>query len=86
MVQLGDRYSTWWALVTGMERDQIRQTVIGLLLLDVTQGLPWGVGYNARVGGIQSSVNGPLKWRGIDGGGVSVQVLRWIELEGSRIT
>lgn len=83
MVQLKDRYSTWWALVTGVEQDQARQTVTGLLLLDVTQGLPWGVGYNARVRSAHESMAGPLKWSGIDGGCMPVHVVLWIELDGS---
>lgn len=83
MLQLGDGYSTWWALVAGVERDQVRQMATGLLLLDVTQGLPWGVGYNARMGGDFGSMDAPLKWFGIDGGCVPVRVVQWIGLEGS---
>lgn len=81
MIQLGDGYSKWWTLLTGVERYQVRQTVTGMLLLDVTQGLPWGGGYNARVDVGHRSMGGPLRLLGIDGSSVPVRVLRWVELD-----
>jgi len=42
MVQLGDGYWKWWALVTGVVQSRSQDTINALLLLDVTQPVPWG--------------------------------------------
>lgn len=80
LVQLGDGYFSWWALVTGVERDRTRPqgVVTALLLLDVSQGLPWGSAYSARVDGLDRAGPGALEWRCIDGAQVAVGILRWV--------
>jgi len=84
MVQLGDGYSKWWALATGVERDRSLDIATALLLLDVTQPLPWGTAYNVRMGDTETLMDGSLKWHGLDGGDVTVRVSRWIGLNGPR--
>lgn len=83
LTQLGDGYSNWWAVTTGGELDRACGNVTALLLLDVTQGLPWGVGYNARMVSGYGSRDEPLKWLGIDGGCEPLCVVQWIGLDGS---
>lgn len=80
MIQIGDRYSNWWALVTGIEEDRASRRVTALLLLDVTQPLPWNSGYNARLAGLSNSSLAPLDWGTIDGTRVKVNILRWTEI------
>lgn len=80
LTQLGDGYSNWWAVVTGVERDRACGNVTALLLLDVTQSLPWCAGYNARMVGIANSDQGLLNWQCIDGAHMKVKILRWIEI------
>lgn len=78
MIQIGDGYSNWWALVTGIEEDQASRRVTALLLLDVTQPLPWSSGYNARLAGFTNSSLAPLEWGTIDGTHAKVNILRWM--------
>lgn len=80
LTQLGDGYSNWWAVVAGMERNIACGNVTALLMLDVTQSLPWSAGYNARVAGIGNSDRGLLNWQSIDGAHLKVNILRWIEI------
>jgi len=82
MVQLGDGYSKWWALATGVERNRSLETTTALLLLDVTQPLPWGMAYNARVGGINALSSPRLVWRSTDGACLRVSILRWVAIAG----
>lgn len=80
LIQLGDGYSNWWAVVTGVELDRACGNVTALLLLDVTQSLPWSAGYNARMAGIANSDRGALNWQSIDGAHLKVNILRWLEI------
>lgn len=82
MVQLGDGYSKWWALVTGVERDKSPDIATALLLLDVTQPLPWGTAYNARVDHINALSNSHLAWRSADGANLQVNISRWVAIDG----
>jgi len=82
MIQLGDGYSKWWALVTGVERDKSQDIATALLLLDVTQPLPWGTAYNARVDHINALSNSHLAWRSADGANLRVSILRWVAIDG----
>jgi len=84
LTQLEDGYSNWWALVTGMELDRACGCITALLLLDVTQSLPWSAGYNARVVGIANSDQGLLNWQSIDGAHMKVKILRWIQIRTSQ--
>jgi hypothetical protein len=84
MVQLGDGDSKWWALVTGVERDKSLDIATALLLLDVTQPLPWGTAYNARVGGINALSNPHLAWRSADGANLRASILRWVAIDGPK--
>ena len=86
MVQLGDGYSKWWALVTGAERDRSREVTTALLLVDGTQPLPLCAGYNARLALFAKSSSIPLKWQSTDGAVMTVDILRWIALDGHQRT
>lgn len=81
MVQLGDGYSKWWALVTGVERDRNLDIATALLLLDVTQPLLWGAAYNARVDDINAQSSPRLVWRSSDGARLRVSILRWVAID-----
>ena len=78
MIQIGDGYSYWWALVTGIEEDRASRRVTSLLLLDATQPLPWSSGYNARLAGLANSGLAPLDWGTCYGTDVKVNILRWM--------
>src|SRR5450830_1396035 len=80
MIQLGDGYSKWWALVTGVERNRSREVTTALLLVDVTQPLPWCVGYNAHLAVFAKSRSMLIKWKSTDGAAMAVSILRWIAL------
>lgn len=80
---INDLEQTWWALVTEAEEDRANRRVTALLLLDVTQPLPWGSGYNARLAGLSTSGLAPLDWRTCDGTHVKVSILRWMGINTS---
>jgi len=82
VVQLGDGYSKWWGLVTGVERDRSLDITTALLLLDVTQALPWGTAYNARVDDINAQSSPRQVWRSADGACLQVSILRWVAIDG----
>lgn len=84
LLQLDDGYCTWWALVTGVERDRVAGAVKALLLLDATEAMPWALGYNARLDGMSTNGAQFLEWRSLDGARRPVTIQAWIEAWGAK--
>lgn len=79
VIQLRAEAKDWWAVVSGLELNRATGLVTNLLLLDSSQSLVWGAGFNARLSVMVDKCN-IHQWRTIDAGLRSVLSLAWLSL------
>ena len=76
VIQLRTAAKEWWALVSGFELNRATGLVTNLLLLDSSQPLAWGSGFNARLAtmAVESANH---RWLSMDAGSRSGVVAAW---------
>ena len=79
IIQLRTEAKTWWALISGIELNRATGLVTSLLLLDSSQPLVWGSGFNARLS-LTAYGNDTHQWRSSDAGSRSVLSLAWLSV------
>lgn len=79
MMQLSTDAKSWWALVSGVEINGATGLVTNLLLLDSSQPLTWGSGFNARLAtmAVESANH---RWLSMDAGSRSVTAVAWLSM------
>lgn len=77
IIQLRTEVKEWWAVVSGIELNRANAPVTNLLLLDSSQPLAWGSGFNARLSRMADR-NGKHRWLSMDAGARSVIVVSWL--------
>lgn len=76
IAQLRTEAKEWWAVVSGIELNRATGIVTNLLLLESSQPLAWGSGFNARLSAIADE-NAKHRWLSMDAGTRSVIVAAW---------
>ncbi len=76
IIQLRTEAKDWWSVISGIELNRVTGVVTHLLLLDSSQPLTWGSGFNARLP-VTVDENAKYRWLSIDAGARSVIVVAW---------
>lgn len=76
IIQLRTEVKDWWSVVSGIELNRSTGLVTHLLLLDSSQPLAWGSGFNARLP-VTADENAKYRWLSLDAGTRSVIVAAW---------
>lgn len=76
IIQLRTEAKNWWSVISGVELNRSTGLVTHLLLLDSSQPLVWGSGFNARLLPV-ADANGKHRWLSMDAGTRSVIVVAW---------
>jgi len=76
IIQLRTEAKNWWSVISGVELNRSTGLVTHLLLLDSSQPLAWGSGFNARLVPM-ADANGKYRWLSMDAGTRSGIVAAW---------
>lgn len=76
IIQLRTEAKDWWSVISGIELNRATGLVTHLLLLDSSQSLAWGSGFNARLP-VTADENAKCRWLSVDAGTRSVIVVAW---------
>jgi len=76
IIQLRTAVNDWWSVISGIEFNRAMGLVTHLLLLDSSQPLAWGSGFNARLP-VTVDENARYRWLSVDAGTRSVIVVAW---------
>lgn len=76
IIQLRTEVKNWWSVISGIELNRATGLATHLLLLDSSQSLVWGSGFNARLP-VTADENTKYRWLSMDAGTRSVIVVAW---------
>jgi len=76
IIQLRTEVNKWWSVISGIELNRATGLVTHLLLLDSSQPLAWGSGFNARLP-VTADENAKYRWLSVEAGTRSVIVAAW---------
>jgi len=76
IIQLRTEVKDWWSVISGIELNRATGVVTHLLLLDSSQSLAWGSGFNARLSRM-ADANGKRRWLSLNAGTRTGMVVNW---------